>query len=83
MSHFFSYALENDRQAQRHDTVVDGLGRAEEGAERSCGTALVPTRPPTVDEGLAHESIPFHSTHPAGGLAGLPAQAGTVLREVP
>ncbi|OWK04347.1 hypothetical protein Celaphus_00016182, partial [Cervus elaphus hippelaphus] len=39
--------LENDRQAQRHDTVIDGLDRAEEGAERSCGTALAPSRPPT------------------------------------
>lgn len=63
--------------------VIDGLDRAEGRAERSCGTALVPSRPPAVGEGAAHGSTPFHSNHPAGGLAGLPAQAGTVLREIP
>lgn len=63
--------------------MIDGLDRAEERAERSRATALVPSGPPTLGEGLAHESTPLHSNHPAGELAGLPAQAGTVLREIP
>ena len=43
--------------------------------------ALDLNTPPMVGEGISHTSIPFHSAHRGGGLAGYPAQAGSSPQE--